>query len=101
MPPEPPVKRAVAFMDGQNLFHAAKEAFGYRWPNFDPLKLAREMSRLQGWTLGEARFYTGVPDRADEPSGTTSGRPSSRRWARRSHQLLARSPLPKPDRPAP
>ena len=67
MPPEPPVKRAVAFIDGQNLFHAAKEAFGYRWPNFDPLKLSTEVCRLQGWTLGEARFYTGVPDRADEP----------------------------------
>jgi len=27
--PEPPTKRAVVFFDGQNLFHAAKEAFGY------------------------------------------------------------------------
>jgi hypothetical protein len=26
---EPPVKRAIAFFDGQNLFHAAKRAFGY------------------------------------------------------------------------
>ena len=26
---EPPTKRAVAFVDGQNLFHAAREAFGY------------------------------------------------------------------------
>src|SRR2546425_2551527 len=47
MPPEPPVKRAVAFIDGQNLFHAAKEAFGYRWPNFDPLKLSTEVCRLE------------------------------------------------------
>ena len=28
MPPEPAVKRATAFMDGQNLFHAARESFG-------------------------------------------------------------------------
>jgi hypothetical protein len=33
MPPEPTVKRAVAFIDGQNLFHAVREAFGYTYPN--------------------------------------------------------------------
>jgi hypothetical protein len=32
---EPPVKRAIAFFDGQNLFHHAKAAFGYTYPNFD------------------------------------------------------------------
>ena len=37
MPPSP---RAVTFVDGQNLFYAAKEAFGYTYPNYDPLKLA-------------------------------------------------------------
>jgi hypothetical protein len=26
------VKRAFVFIDGQNLFHAAKEAFGYPYP---------------------------------------------------------------------
>lgn len=67
MPPEPPVKRAVAFIDGQNLFHAAKEAFGHRWPNFDSLRLATELCRPQAWTLAQVRFYTGVPDRSDEP----------------------------------
>jgi hypothetical protein len=40
MPTEPPVKRAVAFIDGQNLFHAAKRAFGYPYPNYDISKLA-------------------------------------------------------------
>ena len=32
MPAEPPVKRTIAFFDGQNLFHAAKDAFGHVWP---------------------------------------------------------------------
>ena len=32
---EPPIKRAVAFVDGQNLFHAAREAFGYTYPNYN------------------------------------------------------------------
>jgi hypothetical protein len=31
--PEPPEKRAVVSVDGQNLFHAAQEAFGYTYPN--------------------------------------------------------------------
>jgi uncharacterized LabA/DUF88 family protein len=63
---EPPVKRAVAFFDGQNLFYAAKEAFGFRHPNYDPLKLASEVCRRRGWNLAEARFYTGFPDRTDD-----------------------------------
>ena len=29
MSSEPLVKRAVAFIDGQNLYHAARESFGY------------------------------------------------------------------------
>ncbi len=37
MSSEPPVKRAIAFVDGQNLFHAARKAFGYTYPNYDRL----------------------------------------------------------------
>jgi uncharacterized LabA/DUF88 family protein len=59
-------KRAVAFFDGQNLFHAAKAAFGHGFPNYDPRLLAAEVCRAQGWTLVEARFYTGVPDARDD-----------------------------------
>jgi len=33
MPPEPAIKRTVAFVDGQNLYHAARESFGYTHPN--------------------------------------------------------------------
>jgi len=28
-------KKAILFIDGQNLFYAAKEAFGYTYPNYD------------------------------------------------------------------
>ena len=65
MPADPAVKRAVAFVDGQNLFHAAKEAFGHKYPNYDVLKLAGEVCRLKGWSLRQVRFYTGVPDPTD------------------------------------
>ncbi len=64
---EPPVKRAVAFIDGQNLFHQAKDAFGYRYPNYDLAALARAVCEPNGWQLPEVRFYTGVPDAAADP----------------------------------
>ncbi len=67
MPPEPLVKRTIAFVDGQNLFHTAKEAFGCSYPNYDGRALAEAVCRSQGWSLIETRFYTGVPDAADDP----------------------------------
>jgi hypothetical protein len=41
MPLEPAQKRTFVFIDGQNLFYAAKQAFGYNYPNYDPLRLAQ------------------------------------------------------------
>ena len=41
MASEPSANRAIVFFDGQNLYHGAKEAFGYTYPNFDPAALAR------------------------------------------------------------
>lgn len=61
------ILRAVCFFDGQNLFHSAKAAFGYTFPNFDPLALSKFICNRQGWELVEARFYTGVPDAGDKP----------------------------------
>jgi len=63
----PAIIRAVAFFDGQNLFHSAKRAFGYKWPNYQPRLLAEKVCDQQGWNLTSARFYTGVPDAADKP----------------------------------
>lgn len=62
---EPAVKRTLVFVDGQNLFHAAKEAFGYNYPNYDVRNLAQTLCRHQGWMLAGVRFYTGVPDARD------------------------------------
>lgn len=75
---EPRTEQANAFIDGQNLFHAAKEAFGCRFPNYDPLALARAVSRSRGWELGATFFYTGVPESGDNPlwSGFWSARPA-------------------------
>jgi len=59
--------RAICFFDGQNLFHSAKAAFGYTFPNFDPLALSKLVCGSKGWDLAQARFYTGIPDAADKP----------------------------------
>lgn len=67
MPPEPKVKRAFAFVDGQNLFFAARQAFGYTFPNYDFPCLAKAVCDAQGWDLAQARFYTGIPDPTDDP----------------------------------
>jgi hypothetical protein len=52
---DPPVKRAVAFFDGQNCFN----------PSFDAAALGRAVCASRGWTLVETRFYTGIPDARD------------------------------------
>ena len=56
--------RVVVLIDGQNLYHLAREAWGqgYHWPKYDPLKLSRELVALQrGRELSRVFFYSGVP----------------------------------------
>jgi len=66
---ETQAKRVVAFVDGQNLFNAAKMAFGYSFPNFDPIELARLVCKQKPqWALAKLYFYTGMPSPTkDEP----------------------------------
>ncbi len=66
MPVEPAVKRALTFIDGQNLFHSARLAFGYTYPNYDVRALADRLCRMQGWQSSEVRFYTGIPASSDD-----------------------------------
>jgi uncharacterized LabA/DUF88 family protein len=76
---EPERKRAVAFVDGQNLYFGAREAFGYTYPNYDVKALAQALCAQHGWDLMEVHFYTGVPDETD-----------NKRWNRFwSHKLAA------------
>jgi len=67
MPSEPASKRTYVFIDGQNLFHIAKHAFGYKYPNYDPAKLAAYVCASKGWDVTKIFFYTGIPDVADDP----------------------------------
>ena len=65
MPIAPDIPRAVAFFDGQNLFDAVKKSFGYTFPNYDVKALAKRICGMNGWKLTQTRFYTGVPEAAD------------------------------------
>ncbi len=65
MPSEPAVKRVITFIDGQNLYHAVKAAFGYPYPNYDVVKLAHAVAVQQGWLDAGVQFYTGVPEASD------------------------------------
>lgn len=67
MPQEPDSKRTCVFVDGQNLFHSAKEAFGYTYPNFDVLKLAGCICQESNLVVVGIYFYTGIPDATDDP----------------------------------
>jgi hypothetical protein len=60
MPAEPLVKRAVTFIDGQNLYHSVRESFGYTYPNYDVVALSQSICQTKGWDLAQVRFY-GIP----------------------------------------
>ena len=67
MPADPDIKRAVSFIDGQNLYRHAKDAFGHHHPNYDPSKLADAVCADHGWVNagvleGEAAGTEGVGD---------------------------------------
>lgn len=58
---EPAVKNAIAFIDGQNLYRHAKDAFGHHHPNYHPIKLHTAVCEAKGWRPSLVRFYTGIP----------------------------------------
>ena len=64
---EPAVQRAVAFIDGQNLYHQVRAAFGYHFPNYNVRKLVDAIASQEHWDLMGIHFYTGIPDAADDP----------------------------------
>ena len=62
--------RAIVFIDGQNLYHLARAAWGtgggiqaspYNWPSYDVAKLAAELvAQTPGRSLEKVFFYTAV-----------------------------------------
>ena len=76
MPKEPELKYAISFVDGQNFYRHAKEAFGHHHPNYNPWKLHHWVSAQYGWRPTLVRFYTGIPSVSENPmwSGFWSNR---------------------------
>ncbi|HBB66942.1 MAG: hypothetical protein A2X28_08540 [Elusimicrobia bacterium GWA2_56_46] len=68
MKTEPAVKQVVVFVDGQNLYRTVKTAFGYSYPNYNLHKLSSKLISLRpGWQLKQIRFYTGIPEKKQDP----------------------------------
>lgn len=57
----------MAFIDGQNLYQHAKDAFGHHHPNYDPIKLHNAVCAHHGWMPNLVRFYTGIPSHTESP----------------------------------
>ena len=95
MPIQPTTMRAVSFFDGQNLFHSAKAAFGYTFPNYDPVALAKLVCANRGWDCAGTRFYTGIPDASDNALWKSfldrQGRPDGARGGCRLYAVAALS----------
>jgi len=57
----------IAFVDGQNLSNALKDAFGMRRPTLNLPAMVNRVCQPRGWKLEEVRYYTGIVDREIEP----------------------------------
>ena len=64
--------RTAAFIDGQNLYHLARNAWSrnpsdqYGWPSYDVVRLAKKIARTQGRQLAFASafpYHPGMPQR--------------------------------------
>ncbi len=88
--PEPTQKRCAAFVDGQNLYHSAKRAFGYTYPNYDVEALTKSVCAKQGWLVSQVRFYTGIPANNREPVQHRFWAKKTRAMARVGIQAITR-----------
>jgi hypothetical protein len=75
---EPAIKRAVTFIDGQNLYRAAKESFGYHYPNYDVRKLSDSVCGFEVGISHKSGFTRVFPIRPTTPAGITFGLGNSR-----------------------
>jgi uncharacterized LabA/DUF88 family protein len=90
---EPRRKRAIAFIDGRNLRHAARHAFGdSRYEDTHPLELARRVCEREGWRLDGVRYYIGVPREGRVIAGESreDWEQRAEMWKRQRVSLIAR-----------
>lgn len=88
---EPEEKYAVAFIDGSNMRHSARTAFGEAFANFNPLALAEAVCAAQGWKLAGVNLYLGVPGvRVAEDAHYASIKRCAR-WRRQGVKVFTRT----------
>lgn len=56
---------AAVFIDGNNLYYAARTAFKSTKHDIDAL--ARKICEMKGWTVGSVNFYQGIPSKMHDP----------------------------------
>ena len=65
---KPAIRRAVAFIDGQNLFHSARAAFGHTHPNYDVARPSKPSVPATGVAVGSGALLHGHPGQnTDDP----------------------------------
>jgi len=57
---DPCTKKIMVYMDGQNLFKGARDAFGYHTPDYDVLALGQYVADKIGGCVVDIYFYTGI-----------------------------------------
>ncbi len=88
---EPQDKRAIVFIDGSNIRHSARKAFGDSFANFNPLALARTLCAAHDWRLVGVHLYLAVPDvRVSEDAHYASIKRSAR-WRRQGVKVFTRA----------
>lgn len=81
---------ASPFVDGQNLFNAAKFAYGYQYPNYGVLALTKAVCAQEGWRFIQTRFYTGVPSKEKDEAKHTFWHQKTRAMKRKGVQVFTR-----------
>ena len=70
---EPTKKRAVAFFDGQNLYHQAKATFGHKIPNYDQKNCLPPFAMKKDGCLKVFVFILECQNSKNSQNGTNSG----------------------------
>lgn len=89
-----PTVRVTTFLDWQNVYNHAREAFHSRGDHHakgqvDPVDLSEVLaSRIEGGELAAVRVYRGMPDNAYDPHGYAAARRQETAWRRSDSRLI-------------
>ncbi len=82
LPPEPPAKRVVAFFDGQNLLHAAKEAYDVALVFSQDQHLSEVADEIRVISKEQARWIKIAPAFPSSPTSRNTRGINGTDWVR-------------------